>query len=218
MTVQTTSSALWSVSNAVTAHSVDNLAPTPPQNVAVTGTAAHSLTLSWDSNHEADLAWYAVYRGTSPDFSPSPGNRLATPTSPAYVDNGYTAHFVYKVAAVDRHGNESSPTLLDPTALVGVTHGADPATVSLAAAAPNPATAATVFEWSLPRALAARLEIFDVHGRLVRELFSGTPVAGTRRSRWDLRDGRGAPVPAGVYLARLQSGGVSRERTFVVVP
>jgi len=47
---------------------------------------------------------------------------------------------------------------------------------------------------------SARIEIFDVGGRLVRSLPLPTPSSTV----WDLLDAQGQPVPSGVYLARLR--------------
>ncbi len=47
------------------------------------------------------------------------------------------------------------------------------------------------------------LRIFDLSGRLVRTLLSGSQPAGTHRVLWDGRDGDGRDAPSGVYLYRL---------------
>jgi flagellar basal-body rod modification protein FlgD len=50
---------------------------------------------------------------------------------------------------------------------------------------------------------AARLEIVDLAGRVVRTLFQGATAAGTHDAHWDGRDDRGAIAPAGLYFVRL---------------
>jgi flagellar hook assembly protein FlgD len=51
------------------------------------------------------------------------------------------------------------------------------------------------------------LAVYDPAGRRVRQLVSGREPAGEHAVVWDLRDERGGPVGAGVYFARLESGG-----------
>ncbi len=80
----------------------------------------------------------------------------------------------------------------------------------LSAPAPNPATDGARFEFSLPAAGAARLEVLDLQGRSVRVLADGDHVAGTHRASWDARDALGRRVPPGLYLARLQGGAGTR--------
>jgi len=71
---------------------------------------------------------------------------------------------------------------------------------------PNPFRASTrvVFELARPES-EARLAVYDLAGRRVRELWTGATPAGRHSVSWDGRDGRGARVAAGVYLVRLES-------------
>lgn len=77
---------------------------------------------------------------------------------------------------------------------------------ALAPASPNPFSGLTSIEFSLPEAGAARLGVYDMSGRLVRTLVSGTVSAGSHRIGWDGRDEEGALLPGGVYLYRLENG------------
>ena len=51
----------------------------------------------------------------------------------------------------------------------------------------------------------ARLAVYDVMGRQVRLLLDQDLPAGMKHLRWDGRDSRGALLPAGTYLLRLQA-------------
>ncbi|MBI3540496.1 MAG: hypothetical protein HY076_09510, partial [Candidatus Eisenbacteria bacterium] len=96
-------------------------------------------------------------------------------------------------------------------AVTGVTPDA-PAAHALFAA-PAVFRAATEFEFALATPGAVRLAIYDIAGREVRRLMDGTRDAGAARVAWDGRDAAGAPVPAGMYLARLEAAGrVERAR------
>ena len=64
----------------------------------------------------------------------------------------------------------------------------------------------TTLSFSLDRSLDAAVEIWSERGRRVRVLRA--PSGSERRSiRWDGRSERGMPVPAGVYLYRIQAAG-----------
>ncbi len=90
-----------------------------------------------------------------------------------------------------------------PTA---VGDGTLPAQVEFAAPWPNPARDRVRFEFALPRPGLARLEVFDLGGRRVRQLADGTRAAGRWSQGWDLADDGGRRVGAGIYLARLTTG------------
>ncbi len=185
-------------------YSVDNRAPATP--APFTGARQGATTrLAWWPNGEADLAGYRVYRGIGTNFVPGPGTLMSSQVDTGYVETT-AAGYVWKVVAVDIHGNESAPAVFAPGGTVDAPSRAP--SLAFAAPAPNPARGATTLRWSLPAAGAARLELYDAAGRRVRVLHDGTAEAGEHVTRLDLRDGVGRPLPSGVYLARLEAAGV----------
>lgn len=75
---------------------------------------------------------------------------------------------------------------------------------NFAGAGPNPAGGATTWRFTLPAAATVDLAIYDVRGRLVRELGRGEKNAGEHAVGWDSRDARGRRVPAGTYFGKLK--------------
>ena len=47
------------------------------------------------------------------------------------------------------------------------------------------------------------MHVHDVRGRIVRRVFEGSLGAGEHELRFDGRNDRGAPLPSGVYFARV---------------
>ena len=82
---------------------------------------------------------------------------------------------------------------------------------------PNPFTGTTTFRFELPRAEHVRLELFDLQGRLIERIADRRYEAGRWSVEWDPRHGRGAPVPAGIYLYRLRAGAFSDQRKMIVL-
>lgn len=70
-------------------------------------------------------------------------------------------------------------------------------------AVPNPARRGTTIRVNVPDAGVARVSIWDVAGRLVRELCEETLPQGVQSLWWDGTDRGGHRVPAGVYWVRL---------------
>ncbi|MBK7368260.1 MAG: T9SS type A sorting domain-containing protein [Candidatus Eisenbacteria bacterium] len=189
-------------------YSVDNLAPSAP--APLTGQyAAGQTRLHWNPNTEADLAGYRLYRGTSALFLPSPATFVADLPDTGYADAA-GAPYVYKLRAVDAHGNESPVATLIPSGTLGVDDFAAPrAFLSLASA--NPSRGAnTTLRFGLASAGRANLALYDASGRRVRTLVGGTLEAGEHSARWDGRDDGGHEVAAGLYFAKLEAGGNAR--------
>jgi len=88
----------------------------------------------------------------------------------------------------------------------------------LAAPFPNPARGPAHLAFTLPRAGEARLTVHDVAGRRLAELHRGPAAEGTHEVTWSGRDASGRPLPAGVYFARLEAGGVVQTVKLVRTP
>ena len=73
----------------------------------------------------------------------------------------------------------------------------------------HPARGSALIEYHLRSAGNARIECFDLAGRLVRRLELGVTNAGRHSTRWDGLDHAGRSAASGVYHLRLQSSGQS---------
>lgn len=82
---------------------------------------------------------------------------------------------------------------------------------------PNPFNPSTTIRLALPESGSARLEVFDLAGRRVRTLLNGHLDAGPHAVVWDGRDDRGQAAGAGIYLARLEAGGLWRTTRMTLV-
>lgn len=84
---------------------------------------------------------------------------------------------------------------------VGVDETA-PHDLSFAVTGANPAMGRTAFRFGLPKSERAELGIFDITGRRVATLASGTAAAGWHTAAWTVNDDGTTPA-AGIYFARL---------------
>ena len=89
--------------------------------------------------------------------------------------------------------------------------------IELAQNRPNPFNPATLIEFNLSQSSRARLAVYDLAGRLIRELVNDALDAGRHSERWVGEDSRGRPVSSGVYWYRLEASGLSRERMMVLL-
>ncbi len=82
---------------------------------------------------------------------------------------------------------------------------------------PNPFNPTTKVTFELARDGQARIDVYDVTGRLVRTLLDGRVGAGEQSVRWDGRDGDGAQAASGLYFVRLRAAGVEETAKAVLV-
>jgi flagellar hook assembly protein FlgD len=85
---------------------------------------------------------------------------------------------------------------------------------ALHAAEPNPFNQRTLLRFDVPATAGSlvptRLEVFDLKGRLVRQIHVGPLAPGAHALEWDGRDDGGRSVGSGVYLAVLRCAGEQR--------
>lgn len=210
----TTDPFAWYVSSMASGYSVDNLAPAPPLGLA--GEQSYSpegIQLTWDPNNENDLWYYAIYRGTSSEFTPGAGNMIATPQTDKYFDDEWSweAGYWYKISALDENGNESVFAVLGPDMVTGDEPAPLPEATFLAQNFPNPFNPSTTIAFGLKSRGELSLRIYDAAGRLVRTLAGGTSDAGRYELSWNGRDDSGTSVASGVYFYRLTFYGAADE-------
>lgn len=137
------------------------------------------------------------------------------PWSVYYV---YSIDCLFEVVARDEFGLETTVqsavfTIYTPT----VDAGDAPRATRLAAPAPNPFNPRTELAFTLAEAGPARLDVYDLQGRLARRLFSGTLPAGPHTRAWDGRGDDGRRLAGGSYLVRLDAPGATPQTRKVVL-
>jgi hypothetical protein len=80
---------------------------------------------------------------------------------------------------------------------------------------PNPTADGGTLRFRLPQSQKVELSLYDLAGRRVARLADGVMDAGDHALRWNRMDDAGHKVAAGVYRARLRTGG--EEQTLSVV-
>jgi PKD repeat protein len=128
------------------------------------------------------------------------------------------SYYFWSVQAIDAsfEGSAFAPDLfIDPevTAIGGAL--GSPLQYALYPCAPNPFDRTTLIRYDLPRSSSVDLRIYDVAGRLVRQLESSRREPGRHAAVWDSRDDSGSRVASGVYFYRLDTGEFTQTRKVV---
>jgi gingipain R len=91
------------------------------------------------------------------------------------------------------------------------------AVLALGRVLPNPVTVAAQISYVLPAAGEARLQVFDLSGRIISTITDGEQAAGMHTVTWNGDDHNGQLVPDGVYFYRLTTPDGSLVRSCVVM-
>ncbi|MFB3910479.1 MAG: C25 family cysteine peptidase [Candidatus Eisenbacteria bacterium] len=100
---------------------------------------------------------------------------------------------------------------------MGVEDAETPKSLQLGACHPNPLHQGATILFDLPQNAQVRLGVYDVAGRKIAQLVSGTLAAGRHQVLWNGRDEAGRMAASGVYLYRLEALGQTLTRKMLVV-
>jgi len=82
---------------------------------------------------------------------------------------------------------------------------------------PNPLASSTKIGFALPAESNVQLAVYDVTGRKVRTLVSGTRSAGRHVAEWNAQDEAGRAVAPGVYFVKMLAGSHEETRKLTVL-
>jgi hypothetical protein len=191
-------------------------------NFAAEGTGK-GIVLSWQNLESLPVSGFNLYRAAGNAVLPKSKSGMA-----AYQRINATAivghspyHFVdgevkprhsytYVLTAIGSDGKE---------VICGNTNGDtmhNPVALSMGQPSPNPtsSTASVRYALSVPGRMS--LDIYDISGRLVRNLASGDVNAGENSVMWDGKDSSGHTAANGVYTVTLSAQGKVETRRLVV--
>ncbi len=186
----------------------DFVAPVRVTGAGIAQIGGGQVRVSWNAAPEENILYYVVYRDTAAVFVPTEMRAVAMVDHPnTFFDDTPSYDCYYLVAAVDSHGYSSgySERVYTDDQLSPAGEDQTPRVLAISGVVPNPFNPMTTVKFDLPRSGRIQLAIYDLRGRLVRNLVSGQMEAGSHDVVWNGRNDQGQTAAAGVYFARLSS-------------
>tara|TARA_B100000131_G_scaffold323057_1_gene379530 strand:+ start:4676 stop:6424 length:1749 start_codon:yes stop_codon:yes gene_type:complete len=120
----------------------------------------------------------------------------------------------YRIADVDYDGNIK----YYEQELTGLSISSDfPNSYLLNQNFPNPFNPITEFSYYIPMENQLTISIYDIRGRIVRNLFNDKQISGSHRISWDGKNENGNYVPTGFYFCTLEAGDVIMTRKMALL-
>lgn len=168
-----------------------------------------AISLNWRTESEYSNTVYCLYRSNSDIeeyecIAQIPGNGASsTYRTYSYEDNDVISGNIYNYKLIEvsevSSGNEHGPIKIkysinksEKVEMLGYNF-------------PNPFSFGTSFEYRLFKASNICLSIYDISGRLVKNIVSSYQQPGRRIVAWNGIDSKGNEVPEGLYFAVLKS-------------
>jgi len=171
-----------------------------------------------------------MYDFADPWMTVSPDPGMVAPGESGQVEVMFNATDtevgVYTGNVLISTNDPGTPQIVVPVVLVvtdevanedGETPSNKPSTYALHANYPNPFNPMTTIEFELPVPGETLLAVYDLSGRLVRELKSEVMTAARHTVTWDGTNDRGQRVASGTYYLRMHSGEFSAVRKMTLV-
>jgi flagellar hook assembly protein FlgD len=183
----------------------------PPTNLAFTMVTNTQVKLTWDAPASTyGLTAYKIFRD-GVFFQPSIGLNTLLYDNPSEGTHSY-----YVTAVFGAHESEPSNTV-NVNIVANDDETTTPGMTALIGNYPNPFTPQTNIRYSLAKAGAANLTVFNVKGQKVKTLVQSNQPAGQHSVLWNATDDSGKRVPAGYYFYRLQTDSKTLVKKMIIL-
>jgi hypothetical protein len=115
-------------------------------------------------------------------------------------------------ASLEIHGSPGRNDELNTT--INNEPGYEILTFNLAQNYPNPFNNSTMIKYQLPSQANVSIKVYDVIGRMVKNLYQGNQSAGNHSIAWNGNDNNNILVTSGVYFYRIQFEDGNTRHTF----
>lgn len=194
-------------------------APSAPTGLSLSNLNGHPK-LTWNTHSNTDVAGYNVYRNLGGSYryiGYTPGRIITTfydpqvdIVGPKFPPN--TGYYKIKAFTFDRSVTSnysnivSTPTSTAEKTMVnqGQTDESTPSKFMMYSNYPNPFNATTIIRYNLPHLSHVSLKIFDITGRVVKNLITGVEAAGFEKiATWNGINEYGRNVESGMYIVNI---------------
>ena len=177
-----------------------------------------SVILTWNPVASDDLQYYRLQRSSDSLFSTIDAENFVTDITYSDGDVQWNHEYFYRVSAYVGYWTEQSNTTSILLGSLGLDEDAPIANIyKVYQNFPNPFNPVTTISYNLPKAGSVSIVIYDMMGRLVRDLVSEYQSSGYRSIKWDATNNLGESVSAGMYFYMVDFGELKQVRKMLYI-
>jgi hypothetical protein len=198
--------------------------PIVPKTLSAYQPNGSPVKLSWDVVMD-DILGYNIYKSTNGPDGPFEkiNNKIINQSTNTYTDSTLFEGEVFYMLRTQKITKSKSGTFINQSRgivknlIVTGVNDISFNNVSIKCQ-PNPAITTTNLSLELGFDTFTRITICDVNGIEIRQIVAENLSAGNHEFMWDLSQGQGGKVPAGVYFVKLETASTKRIEKIVVMP
>jgi hypothetical protein len=182
----------------------------PAKNLSVIQPKGERIKLSWQPPSESEGVFFNVYRSENAKGPFKLINKEPLNETNFIDSNLFEGELFYMVRTVKLQKTNSgsfynqSRGIIQNFIATGVNENlANEFSFSIN---PNPAIISTDIKLSLPISTSLEVNIYDIHGRVIKNVINEILNSGTHSISWDLTNTDGKKVSAGIYFIKVICG------------
>ena len=171
-----------------------------------------TVILAWGAV-EQDLQFYRLERSTNDMFTENVVENFLTTNTFTDTDVEWDTEYFYRVSANVGYYTDYSNTASLTLESLDIENSSNlPESFIVHQNFPNPFNPFTTLSYQLPKEGNVEIIIYDMAGRLVKNLILEHQTAGHKTFKWDATNNNGKPVSTGLYIYTISTRDLKQSR------
>ena len=129
----------------------------------------------------------------------------------------YDTEYFYRVSYYASNWSEFSEVISVTLEWMDVDDNQLPTEYAMYQNYPNPFNPVTNLRYDLPEDAMVNIIIYDMMGRVVRDLVNGQRSAGYKNIQWNATNNSGQLISAGLYIYTIKAGDFTQTRKMILL-
>ena len=177
-----------------------------------------AVILTWLQVTDLNLEFYKLERATDSLFSENVIERFIPENFYTDEEIDWDIEYFYRVSAYLGYWTDHSETESIILEWLNLTDKElVPGTYIVSQNYPNPFNPSTTLRYSMSKGELVNIAVYDMSGRLVKDLLNGYQNAGYNSIQWNATNNQGQSVSAGMYICIIKIGSYNTSKKMLLL-